>query len=76
MKKISIKTLAIGLLICSSCSEKFKVAAPYKSITVAYGLMDMSDTAHYVRIQKAFLDENKSAITMAQNPDSNYFPQL
>ena len=76
MKKISIKVLALGLLVGSSCSEKFKVAAPYKSITVVYGLMDMSDTAHYVRIQKAFLDENKSAITMARNPDSNYFPQL
>jgi len=76
LKRISIMTLAICTLILSSCSEKFKVAAPYKSITVAYGLMDMSDTAHYVRIEKAFLDENKSAITMAQNPDSSYFPQL
>lgn len=76
MKKIPLIALAIGLLIFSSCSEKFKVAAPYKSITVVYGLLDMSDTAHYVRIQKAFLDENKSAIDMATNPDSNYFRQL
>jgi hypothetical protein len=60
----------------TGCSEKFNVAAPYKNITVVYGLMDMADTAHYIRIQKAFLDEHKSAVTMAQNADSNFYPNL
>jgi hypothetical protein len=59
-----------------SCSEKFKVAAPYKNITVVYGLMDMADTAHYIRIQKAFLDQEKSALAMAQTPDSSFYAHL
>jgi hypothetical protein len=64
------------LSLLASCSEDFKVGAPYKPVTVAYGLLNMGDTAHYIRIQKAFLDENKSALDLAQIPDSNYFGSL
>ncbi|MEI8279192.1 MAG: hypothetical protein WCG87_05465 [Bacteroidota bacterium] len=73
MKKIFLPALCfLFALSIISCSEKFNVAAPYKSVTVVYGLLNMSDTAQYIRIQKSFLDENKSALVMAQNPDSNY----
>ena len=64
------------LLVFSSCSEKFNVAAPYKSYKVIYGLLDRLDTAHYIRIQKSYLDESLSALVMAQNPDSNFFSNL
>jgi len=63
-------------IIFSSCSEDFKVAAPYKTITLVYGLMNPGDTAHYIRIEKAFLDENKSAITMAQVADSSFYSNI
>lgn len=77
MKKIILPVLALlALSFLSSCSENFDVAAPYKSVTVVYGLLDRSDTAHYIRIQKAFLDDDKNALTMAQNPDSNFFRNL
>lgn len=59
-----------------SCKNKFEVAAPYKNITVVYGLLDMVDTAHYVRIQKAFMDNNKSAFDMAKEPDSSFYKNL
>ncbi len=59
-----------------SCSEDFEVAAPYKDITIAYGLLSINDTVHYIRVQKGFIDEHKSAISMAQEPDSNYYPSL
>ncbi|NCX95582.1 MAG: hypothetical protein EBX41_04075, partial [Chitinophagia bacterium] len=64
------------LLWISSCSEKFNVAAPYKNITVIYGLLDRADTAHYIRIQKAYLDESISALVMAKNADSNFYKSL
>ena len=64
------------LLMMASCSEDFNVAAPYKSVTLVYGLINIGDTAHYIRIQKAFLDENKSALNMAQEADSNFFGSL
>ena len=79
MKKILafIVPAIIGTaLFVSSCSTKFKIAAPYKNITVVWGLLDQSDTAHYVRIEKAFLSNTLSSITMAQVPDSSYFASL
>ena len=75
MTKFLLPLFAAAVLF-SSCSEKFDVAAPYKDITVAYGYLDMADTAHYVRIQKAFLDENKSAVDMARVADSSFFSDI
>ena len=77
MKRLIVLSFTIVFLfLVDSCSTKFNVAAPYKNITVIYGFLDQSDTAHYIRIQKAFLDNNKSALTMAQVPDSNFYASL
>jgi hypothetical protein len=77
MKKFFAFVLgAAAVFQMTSCSTKINVAAPYKNITVVYGLMDMADTAHYVRIEKAFMSQNLSAATMAANPDSLYFSTL
>lgn len=65
--------LVLGL---HSCSEDFTVAAPYRQVTVVAGILDMKDTAHYIRIQKAFMDENKSAIQMSKEPDSSFYSNL
>ncbi|MEO6834049.1 MAG: hypothetical protein ABI378_15250 [Chitinophagaceae bacterium] len=62
-----------ALCLLASCSTDFKVDAPYKPITVVYGLLNMADTAQYIRIQKAFLDETKNSLDMAQVGDSNYY---
>lgn len=69
-----------AILACTgalvSCKNKFEVAAPYKNITVVYGLLDMVDTAHYIRIEKAFMDNNKSAFEMAKEPDSSFYNNI
>jgi len=59
-----------------SCKDKFQVAAPYQEIMMAYGIINAADTAHYIRIEKAFLDNDKSAIDMSQVADSSYFKNL
>ncbi len=77
MKKIPGGVLALLLTTGAiSCSEDFNVAAPYKEVTVGYGLLNMADTAHYIRIQKAFLDESKSALDMAKDADSSFYRSL
>ncbi|HEY9177873.1 MAG TPA: hypothetical protein VIN07_09295 [Flavipsychrobacter sp.] len=70
---------AVGCLLVlglHSCSEDFTVAAPYRQVTVVGGILDMQDTAHYIRIQKAFMDEHKSAIQMSKEPDSSFYNDL
>ncbi|MBA3828490.1 MAG: hypothetical protein H0X33_06100 [Taibaiella sp.] len=78
MKQFFLPVLCamVAVLSFSSCSENFDVAAPYKNITVVYGLLDVNDTAHYVRIQKGFMDQTKSALTMAKVADSSFYPNL
>lgn len=77
MKKLFLPCIAaLAILTFNSCSEKFKIAAPYKDVTVVYGFLDMNDTAHYIRIQKGFLDENQSALTMAKTADSSFYSNL
>jgi hypothetical protein len=77
MKKLAWSCAFVTLTgMLSSCNEKLKIAAPYKNITVVYGLLDMGDTAHYIRIQKAFMDENKTALSMAKEADSSFYRSL
>lgn len=77
MKKIINALILISTcFLFTHCSEKFNIAAPYKDITVVFGFLDQNDTAHYIRIQKAFLDDKKSAITMAKTADSSFYKSL
>lgn len=77
MNRLIFPLIAFVLLLAGSgCSEKINVAAPYKDITVVYSFLDNWDTAHYVRIQKAFLDNNKSSLDMAKTYDSSFYKHL
>ena len=73
MKKL-LYFLLLGSML-SSCSNDFEVSAPWKEVPVAYALLSPKDSAHYVRIEKAFLDPNVSALEIAQIADSLYYPE-
>lgn len=66
--------LPLFALLVASCSNDFDVAAPWKEIPVVYGLLSPQDTAHYIRIEKAFLDASEGAQKVAQKADSLYYP--
>ncbi len=68
--------LVLASLLVSSCSTKFKVGADYKEVTVVYGLLSSSDTAHYIKITKGYFDENLNNLELAKNSDSLYFGNL
>lgn len=75
-KSFILLPLLASLFLLPSCSEKFDIAAPYKNITVIYGLLRRADTAHYIRVQKAYLDNDKSALTMAKEADSSFYSNI
>ncbi len=62
--------LSIDITTLAGCSTELDINAPYKDITIVYGLLNMRDSVHYVKINKAFLGEG-DAYVYAQIPDSN-----
>lgn len=76
--KLSLVTLIIisTATIFTSCETDIDVTAEWKDITVAYGILNQNDTAHYLKINKAFLGDGNSLV-YAQNADSSsYFNNL
>lgn len=59
-------------MLIASCSTDVDVIGDWQETSVVYGLLNQSDTAHYIKVSKAFLgDEN--AMVMAQEYDSLYY---
>lgn len=73
MKKLLILLPLLALLLVR-CSNDFDVAAPWKEVPVVYAILSAKDSAQYVRIEKAFLDPQTSALEIAQIADSLYYP--
>ncbi|HJW31186.1 MAG TPA: hypothetical protein VJ508_18290, partial [Saprospiraceae bacterium] len=60
-------------VVLVSCDNELVVTDKWKDIPVVWGLLSKSDTAHYVRVEKAFLDPTTSAYDIARIPDSLYY---
>lgn len=71
MKKIFFVPLV--MLLLWSCDNEIDLNEEWKEIPVVYAIFNPVDTAQYVRLEKAFLDPNISALEVAQIPDSIYF---
>ena len=65
---------SIAMFSLSSCKKTLDVNAAWKDITVVYGLLDQTETVHYVKITKAFLGPG-NALQFAQIPDSSNYSQ-
>ncbi len=72
MKNIYLIISCCAVLISQSCATDFDLTADWQEITVVYGLLNPADTAHYIKINKAFLSEDQSAVDIAQIADSLY----
>jgi hypothetical protein len=60
-------------LILGACSTDFQLEAEYKDIPVVYAFISKQDTAHYIRLEKAFLQPGGNANQIAQIADSIYY---
>lgn len=74
MKKL-LFLLPAAALFTYACSNDFEVSAPWKEIPAVYAILSPKDTAHYIRVEKAFLDPETSALQVAQIADSLYYPE-
>ncbi len=73
MKKLMILAALYLVAIQFSCSNDFEINADWKDIPITYGLIDLSDTALYVRVERAFLTDGEDASEVAKIPDSIYY---
>ena len=67
--KQTILLLLIITSIFTSCDDDFSINDKWKDITIVYGLLNNSDTAQYIKINKAFLG-NGDVYEMAAVSDS------
>lgn len=67
-----LTTLFFAFLLFS-CSTDFVLEGEWKDIPIVYGLISVDDTAHYVRVEKAFLEPGGNAEQIARIPDSLYY---
>ncbi|MBE0639531.1 MAG: DUF4249 family protein [Bacteroidales bacterium] len=71
-KKITLLLLLpVILFTFYSCETEVDIDTDWKEITIVYGLLNQLDTAHYFRINKAFLGGN--ALQMAKIEDSSSY---
>ncbi|MFC5272067.1 hypothetical protein [Adhaeribacter terreus] len=68
--------LSFGAFVFSSCSTDLDPNAEYKEVMVMYSILNQEDTIHYAKVNKAFLNTNSNALTIAAtNPDSTTYPE-
>lgn len=64
----------LGML--GGCSNEFELTEGSVDLPVVYGMISAGDTATYIRVEKAFIDENTSAITLAKDPANLYYENI
>lgn len=74
MKKYIIITIGLflTLITVNSCKEDIDLIGEYKETAVIYGLLDQSESTHYIKIHRAFIGPG-NALDIAKIPDSSYF---
>lgn len=70
MRLLAFLLLLLGI---ASCDNELNVIEEPKDIPIVYGFLSISDTAQYIRLEKAFVDPSTSALELAQRPDSLYY---
>ncbi len=61
--------ISLGL---SACETEVEVNAPYDDVPVVYGLLDATDSIHYIKINKTFLGEGNANDMAAVRDSSEY----
>lgn len=63
-------------LLFPGCSNELDIIAPQEEVMVVYGILNVSDSLHYIKINKGFASEDQAPIILAQDPDQLFFDSL
>lgn len=68
--------LAVMGCLFAACSNEIDLVDTKKEIPVIYGFLSRQDTAHYIRIERAFGDDKISPEVLAKDVDSLYYKDI
>lgn len=69
--------LALLALTLFSCKDKIDLIGAGKESAVVIGILDASESTHYVKITRTFIGDGvTSSVDIAQIPDSSYFDNV
>lgn len=75
IQAIYISTLLLFfILLSTSCSNEVDINDDYKEISIVYGLLDQSETRHFVKLTKAFQTDGNVYLAAADQANSQYDP--
>ncbi|MBC7884154.1 MAG: DUF4249 family protein [Saprospiraceae bacterium] len=60
----------------SSCSNEFELTEGDVDIPIVYGVISTTDTATYIRVERAFISEETSAYVLSKDPDQLYYKDI
>ena len=72
----AVTALLLSVLLVPSCTTEVELEAEWENIPVIYGFLSIQDTAHYLRVQKVFLEPGGNALEIAQITDSIYYQDV
>jgi hypothetical protein len=70
IRKLILLSFSLTVFILSGCKSDFEVNEPWKEIDIIYGLLDVNDSVNYIKINKAFLNEDDDVYKLAGIEDS------
>ncbi len=74
-KRLLLLTIAV-VAFFSACRTDFDINAEWQDLTVVYGLLDLGDDVHYLKINRAFLGDGNALIMAAVADSVNYKTKL
>ncbi|MCB9309289.1 MAG: DUF4249 family protein [Lewinellaceae bacterium] len=77
MKYLSGFVLLCGLIFSiQSCSNDFELSEDASDLAIVYGFINPTDSAQYIRVERAFIDKNTSAYVLAKDANQLYFSDI
>ncbi len=76
MRKFTLISLSILSLFLYSCDNEIDLLSEGKDVPIVYGLINLSDSATYIRVEKSFADPNVPPAELAQDPSNLYYDNI
>lgn len=74
MNKLTLFAITIASALLFSCETDVDINADFQDITVVHSAINPNDNVHYVKINRAFLQDGVDANDLAANSDNFNYP--